>query len=97
MMFSPNNTKEEWFCTRCNVSYFPNKGERIKRPNRFTTPGPEIDSLGNIIGDKMPLVSLTKDDIEPSSSYRKPKFPRSYQEMERHGVKITSYKTSEDR
>jgi hypothetical protein len=22
--------KEEWFCTRCNISYFPNKGEKVK-------------------------------------------------------------------
>jgi hypothetical protein len=41
--------KEEWLCTRCNISYYPNKGERVKRPNKFETPGPEIDVHGNII------------------------------------------------
>jgi hypothetical protein len=27
--------KEEWFCTRCNISYFPNKGEKVKRANNL--------------------------------------------------------------
>jgi hypothetical protein len=34
---------EKWFCTRCNIAYQPAK-EKVKRPNRFTTPGPETDS-----------------------------------------------------
>ena len=42
---------EEWFCTRCNVSYFPNKG-KVKRANKFDTPGPMTDFHGNIIGEK---------------------------------------------
>ena len=50
--------KEEWYCNRCNISYFPNKGERVKRPNKFETPGPHTDSHGNIIGDKRPLVAM---------------------------------------
>ena len=33
--------KEEWFCTRCKVSYFPNKGQKVKRANKFETTGPE--------------------------------------------------------
>jgi hypothetical protein len=61
------------------------------------TPGPETDSHGNIIGDKMPIVSMVKDDVEPSSSYKKPRLPRSFQEMERNGLRITSYSTTEDR
>ena len=32
--------KEELICTRCNVSYFPNKGEKVKRTNKLDTPGP---------------------------------------------------------
>jgi hypothetical protein len=86
---------EEWFCSRCNITYHPTK-EKVKRPNKIATPGGEIDQHGNIIGDKMPLVSIVENDIEPSSSYRKPKLPKSFQEMERHGLKITSYTTSED-
>jgi hypothetical protein len=60
---------EEWFCNRCHVSYFPSKGEKVKRPSKFETPGPETDKHGNIIGEKMPLVSMIKDDIELSSTY----------------------------
>jgi hypothetical protein len=60
------------------------------------TPGPEIDSHGNIIGDKTPLLSIVDNDREPSSSYKKPKLPKSFAGMDRHGVKITSYTTSED-
>jgi|GEM_PF-1016686 hypothetical protein len=87
--------KEEWYCSRCNISYFPNKGERVKRANKFETPGPNVDIHGNIIGDKAPIVSMVIDKKESSSSYSNPKLPRSFQEMERHGLKITSYTTTE--
>lgn len=89
--------KEEWYCNRCAVSYYPNKGEKVKRGNKFKTPGPQIDEHGNIIGDKMPLVSIVKDDIELSSSCKRQKLPRSFQEMERHGLRITSNTTTEDK
>lgn len=69
----------------------------MKRANKFKTPGPEIDSHGNIIGDKMPLVSMAENDREPSSIYGKQKLPPSIKEMERHGLRITSYTTTEDR
>jgi hypothetical protein len=85
---------EEWYCNRCNVINFPNKGERVKRANRFETPGPDTDIHGNIIGDKVPIVSMVGNDPKLSSTYRKPKLPRSFEEMQRHGVKITSYATN---
>ena len=31
------------------------------------------------------------------AKYGKPKLPRSFEEMQRHGVKITSYTTTEER
>lgn len=74
----------------------------MKRPNKLRTPGPEIDEHGNIIGDKdkMPILANVEYDSakEPSSIYGKqnPKLPRSFKEMERHGLKITSYTTTED-
>jgi hypothetical protein len=46
---------EEWFCNRCHVSYYPNKGEKVKRANKFETPGPLTDAHGNITGEKTPL------------------------------------------
>lgn len=93
ILVDPQN--EEWFCNRCHISYFPAK-EKVKRANKFETPGPEIDSHGNIIGDKMPLVSIVENDREPSSTYASPKLPKSFKEMERHGLKITSYTTTEE-
>jgi hypothetical protein len=87
--------KEEWYCNRCSISYFPNKGERVKRANKFETPGPNTDIHGNITGEKRPILSIVEDKKEPSSSYSNPKLPGSFQEMERHGLKITSYTTTE--
>lgn len=26
---------EKWFCTRCNVSHYPNRGEKVKRANKL--------------------------------------------------------------
>jgi hypothetical protein len=84
LLFLPHNwgsafqfNKEEWFCNCCGVSYYPNKGEKVKRANK-------------------PLISMVKEDIELSSTYGKPKLPRSFEERKRHGVKITSYTTTEE-
>ena len=52
--------KEEWFCDRCNVSYFPNKGEKIKRANKFSTPGPETYSVGK---PKLKFIWLRDDSL----------------------------------
>ena len=59
------------------VSYYPNTGEKVKRANKLY-PGPETDKHGNIMGQKMPLISMVKEDIELSSTYGKPKLPRSF-------------------
>jgi hypothetical protein len=78
--------KEEWFCTRCNISYFPNKGEKVKRADKFETPGPLTDKHGNIIGEKTPLVSIIDDNPKPKDS-----MPKYFREMERHRLRITSW------
>ncbi|HSN96040.1 MAG TPA: hypothetical protein VLR10_02485 [Nitrososphaeraceae archaeon] len=85
---------EEWFCTRCNVSYYPNKGERIKRANKFETPGPAIDKHGNITGDKRPIVSMI--DNTPNLSPKKSVFPRSFETLKRPGVNITGFSSTVD-
>jgi hypothetical protein len=85
---------EEWYCNRCNVFYFPNKGERVKRANRFETPGPLTDVHGNITGDKTPIVSMVKDT--PNLSPKKPNFPRSFETLKRPGVNITGFSSSVD-
>jgi hypothetical protein len=79
---------EEWFCTRCNVSYSPNKGEKVKRANKFETPGPLTDAHGNITGEKTPLVAMVDDT--PSTIPRS-KLPRSIELLKRPGVKITDF------
>jgi hypothetical protein len=42
----------------------------------------------------MPLVSIVKGDKELSSTFGKEKLPKSAEEMQRHGVKITSWEES---
>ena len=85
--------KEEWFCNRCHVSYFPNKGQKVKRANKFETPGPLTDAHGNITGEKTPIVSMVEDT---STNHPKDSMPKYFKEMERHGLKITNYTTTEE-
>jgi hypothetical protein len=85
--------KEEWFCNRCHVSYFPNKGQKVKRSSRFETPGPQTDKHGNITGEKMPLVSMV-DDGPTTAKPRK--FPRSLESLKRPGVNITGFNSTVD-
>jgi hypothetical protein len=56
------------------------------------TPGPETDKHGNITGEKMPLVSMLDDTPKPKDS-----MPKYFKEMESHGLKITSFTTTEER
>jgi len=42
-------------------------------------------------GEKMPLVAMVKDNLQLSSTYRRQKLRRSFAEMERHGLRITSW------
>jgi hypothetical protein len=92
-----NVNKEEWVCTRCNISYFPNKGEKVKRANKFSTLGPATDSHGNITGDKMPIVSIIDDKQNLSSAYKQPKLSPFFKDiLSRPGVRLIDYQTSED-
>jgi hypothetical protein len=88
--------KEEWFCTRCNVSYFPNKGEIVKRANKFETPGPLTDKYGNITGEKRPIVSMVDNSDVTKLSPKKSIFPRSFETLKRPGVNILSFSSSVD-
>src|ERR671918_2649213 len=67
--------KEEWYCNRCGISYYPNKGEKVKRANKIVTPGPSTDEHGNITGERRPIFSMVKDT--PNLSPKKPVFPKS--------------------
>ena len=89
-----NNDKEEFVCTHCNISYYPKKGEKVKRANKFATPGPLTDAHGNITGDKTMIVSM----VEESSMIRPKKavFPRSLESLKRPGVNINSLSSTVD-
>ena len=79
----------EYICPKCYESYFPNL-EKVKKGNKFETPAGR---------DKMPLVSLVNDSNNalPSSVYHNPKISPSIQQMlNRPGVKLIDYQTSED-
>ena len=54
VLLDPQN--QEWYCNRCSVSYYPNKGEKVKRANRFSPPGP-VDG-GNLTAGCSPSDSL---------------------------------------
>jgi hypothetical protein len=86
--------KEEWYCNRCSVSYYPNKGEKVRRANKFETPGPTTDAHGNITGDKAPLFAMVDDT--PKLSPKKSTFPRSLETLKRPGVKITGFNSTVD-
>jgi hypothetical protein len=84
----------EYLCTNCNISYFPNQGEKLKSQSKFDLPGPKIDSKGQILGDKMPLISMIEDspNLRPGKSV----FPRSLESLKRTGVTITDYHSTVD-
>ena len=88
--------KEEWYCNRCNVSYFPNKGEKVKRANKFSTPGPLTDNHGNIIGDKRPIVAMIDNSALPNLRPKKSVFPRSLEHLKRPGVNYYSFSSTVD-
>jgi hypothetical protein len=41
------------------------------------------------------LVSIVQDEKELSSTYGKEKLPKSFEEMQRHGIRIINYTTNE--
>jgi hypothetical protein len=68
------------------------EGIMCKEDRKFETPGPMTDSHGNITGEKIPLVSIVDDSPKPKDS-----MPKYLKEMEKHGLKITSFTTTEER
>jgi hypothetical protein len=64
----------------------------MKRANKFETPGPQTDKHGNITGERGPIVSMVED---VPITHPKDSIPKYFKEMERHGLKITNYATTE--
>ena len=75
---------------------FPNKGQRVKRANKFETPGLSTDIHGNITGEKGPIVSMVGGDPNSNLSAKKSVFPRSLQTLKRPGVNITGFSSTVD-
>jgi hypothetical protein len=88
MLHLQNKETGEYICPRCSTSYFPNLGEKVKRASKFETPN----------GPSQPIVAMVNDTTtaEPSTVYKQPKLPRSFEMLRRTGVKIIDYQTSED-
>jgi ribosomal protein S27AE len=79
--------KEEWYCNRCGVSYFPNRGDRdkVRRGNKFETPDAR---------DKAPIVSLVDDTNATNTRPKKSVIPRLLEMLKRTGVNITQFSSS---
>ena len=91
-----DESKEEFVCSHCNISYFPNK-ENVKRKSVFSTPGPMTNERGDIIGEKTPIVSMVDDNKRELSSVKQPKLSPFFKELtSRPGVNLIDYQTSED-
>jgi hypothetical protein len=88
--------KEEWYYNRCSVSYYPNKGEKVKRANKIKTPGPMTDNHGNIIGSKKPLVAMVDNSAATNIRPKKSVIPRSFEMLKRPGVNITIFSSTVD-
>jgi hypothetical protein len=86
---------EEWLCSRCHISYYPSKGEKVKRASKFDTPGPPVDKDGNNTPRKGPVVSMV-DDSAATTIPKKGSFPRSLEALKRTGVNITSFNSTVD-
>jgi hypothetical protein len=87
-------TKEEWYCNRCSVSYYPNRGEKVRKANKFDTPGPKTDAHGNITGSKAPIFAMVDNTDITKLSPKKPNFPRSFEMLKRPGVNITDFSST---
>jgi ribosomal protein S27AE len=81
-------SKEEWYCNRCSVTYFPNKGEKVRRANKFSTPEDNRD--------KIPPMALIDDSAVTNVSPRKSSFPKSMEFLKRPGVNITDFSSTVD-
>jgi hypothetical protein len=55
-----------YHCTKCTITYWPNQ-QPVKKSNRFETPGPDTDSHGNIIGDRIIPIAILDDNLREGS------------------------------
>jgi hypothetical protein len=68
------------------------KRYKVKRANKFETPGSMTDSHGNITGDKTPLIAMVDNEPKPKKSG----LPPSFEMLKKSGFKITSFHSTVD-
>jgi len=81
-------SKEVWFCNRCSKSYYPNKGEEVRRANKFSTPADNRD--------KIPPMAMIDDSAITNVNPKKSVFPKSLESLKRPGVTITDFSSTVD-
>jgi hypothetical protein len=86
---SGENNKGGYICTKCIIEYWPNQ-QPVKKSSHFSTPGPNTDSHGNVIGDKtIPIVMLDDTQREVSSTtYKQQKLPAAYEALRKQGYPV---------
>jgi hypothetical protein len=80
-------TKEEWYCNACGIIYFPNRGDGVRKANKFSTPADNRD--------KIPPFAMV-DDSNANVRPKKSIFPKSLEMLKRPGVNITDFSSSVD-
>jgi hypothetical protein len=81
-----------YHCTKCTITYWPNQ-QPVKKSNRFETPGPDTDSHGNVVGDKIIPIAVLEDIRNEvySTTYKQTKLSATFEALRKQGYKITSY------
>jgi hypothetical protein len=79
----PNTRKNEFLCTRCNITFYPDD-ELVRKANKFETPGEQ--ELLNATVDSDDNISV------PASGYfAQQKLPPSFEMLKKRGFNFTHY------
>jgi hypothetical protein len=81
-----------YICIKCIITYWPNQ-QPVKKSNRFSTPGPDTDSHGNVVGDKTIPVAVVEDIRHEvhSTTYKQQKLPAAYEALRKAGFNWLTY------
>jgi hypothetical protein len=84
--------KGAYVCTKCIITYWPNQ-QPVKKSNRFSTPGPDTDIHGNIVGDKTIPIAVVEDirNESHSTTYKQQKLPAAYEALKKAGFNWLTY------
>jgi hypothetical protein len=79
-----------YLCTKCTIEYWP-KQTPVKKADKFDLPGPDIDSHGNIVGEKKIPIAVIDVREASSTAYKQPKLPAAYEALSKKGFKFTNF------